>query len=191
VHPRTRGSGDINRSKVSGGSDLCRKALWQWIFTRIEPKQRRLAKDIGCHLGEMLDSEKARGRPVKLARSRVAAKAVKMLFKELVRAIALLWCNKLKNVRVKSCTQKNGNLEGNMSRKCQLTGKKANNGFAVSHSHHRTHKLQDANLQWKRIWWPQQKRWVKLHLSTKAIKTLQHKGLEIMAKEAGINLYKL
>jgi large subunit ribosomal protein L28 len=86
---------------------------------------------------------------------------------------------------------KNGNLEGSMSRKCQLTGKKANNGFAVSHSHHRTHKLQDANLQWKRIWWPQQKRWVKLHLSTKAIKTLQNKGLEIMAKEAGINLHKL
>ncbi|NJK77484.1 MAG: 50S ribosomal protein L28 [Microcoleus sp. SU_5_6] len=72
--------------------------------------------------------------------------------------------------------------------KCQLTGKKANNGFAVSHSHRRTHKLQEANLQWKRIWWPQEKRWVKLHLSTKAIKTLQHKGLEAMAKEAGINL---
>ena len=78
-----------------------------------------------------------------------------------------------------------------MSRKCQLTGKKANNGFAVSHSHHRTHKLQEANLQWKRIWWPQEKRWVRLHLSTKAIKTLEHKGLEIMAKQAGINLYKL
>jgi len=86
--PSQESSGDINRSKVSGGSDLCRKALWQWIFTRIEPKQRRLANDIGCHLGEMLDSEKASGRPVKLARSRVAAKAVKMLFKELVRAIA-------------------------------------------------------------------------------------------------------
>ncbi|MBD0307819.1 MAG: 50S ribosomal protein L28, partial [Microcoleus sp. T1-bin1] len=28
-------------------------------------------------------------------------------------------------------------------------------------------------------------------LSTKAIKTLQNKGLEIMAKEAGINLHKL
>jgi large subunit ribosomal protein L28 len=92
---------------------------------------------------------------------------------------------------MRGCTQKNSNLEGNMSRKCQLTGKKANNGFAVSHSHHRTHKLQEANLQWKRIWWPQEKRWVRLHLSTKAIKTLQHKGLEIMAKEAGINLYKM
>ncbi|MBD2064337.1 50S ribosomal protein L28 [Funiculus sociatus GB2-A5] len=75
-----------------------------------------------------------------------------------------------------------------MSRKCQLTGKKANNAFAISHSHRRTKKLQEANLQSKRIWWAQGNRWVKLRLSTKAIKTLQHKGLQAMANEAGINL---
>ena len=55
-----------------------------------------------------------------------------------------------------------------MSRRCQLTGKKANNAFAVSHSHRRTKKLQEANLQWKRVWWPEGNRWVKLRLSTKA-----------------------
>lgn len=75
-----------------------------------------------------------------------------------------------------------------MSRKCQLTGKKANNAFAISHSHRRTKKLQEPNLQWKRVWWSQGKRWVKLLLSTKAIKTLEHKGLATMAKEAGIDL---
>ncbi len=77
-----------------------------------------------------------------------------------------------------------------MSRKCQLTGKKANNAFAVSHSHRRTKKLQNANLQSKRVWWPEGNRWVKLRISTKAIKTLQKKGLQAMAKEAGINLNK-
>lgn len=75
-----------------------------------------------------------------------------------------------------------------MGKKCQLTGKKANNAFAVSHSHRRTKKLQEANLQWKRVWWPQEKRWVKLRLSTKAIKTLEKKGLATFAREAGINL---
>lgn len=75
-----------------------------------------------------------------------------------------------------------------MSRKCQLTGKKANNAFSVSHSHRRTKRLQQANLQWKRVWWAEGKRFVKLHLSTKAIKTLEKKGLSTMAKEAGINL---
>ncbi|MDZ8093644.1 MAG: 50S ribosomal protein L28 [Nostoc sp. DedQUE05] len=75
-----------------------------------------------------------------------------------------------------------------MSRRCELTGKKANNAFAVSHSHRRTKRLQQANLQDKRVWWEGGNRWVRLKLSTKAIKTLQINGLEAMAKEAGINL---
>ncbi len=78
-----------------------------------------------------------------------------------------------------------------MSRRCQLTGKKANNAYAVSHSHRRTKKLQEVNLQWKRIWWSEGNRWVKLRLSTKAIKTLEKKGIQTMAQEAGLNLNKL
>ncbi|MBD1822610.1 50S ribosomal protein L28 [Cyanobacteria bacterium FACHB-DQ100] len=78
-----------------------------------------------------------------------------------------------------------------MSRRCQLTGKKANNAMAVSHSHRRTKKLQEANLQVKRIWWETGKRWIKLRLSTKAIKTLEHKSLDVFAKEAGIDLSRL
>ncbi len=77
-----------------------------------------------------------------------------------------------------------------MARKCQLTGKQANNAFAVSHSHRRTKKLQEANLQWKRIWWAEGNRWVRLRVSTKAIKTLAHKGLQAYAKEAGLDLSK-
>lgn len=77
-----------------------------------------------------------------------------------------------------------------MSRRCMLTGKKANNAFAISHSHRRTKKLQQVNLQSKRVWWPEGNRWVKLKLSTKAIKTLQKKGLQTMANEMGIDLRK-
>jgi hypothetical protein len=61
-------------------------ALRQWIFTRIEVVRARPKNDIGKKLGEMLDYEKAH-KPVKLARSRVAAKAAAMLFKELVASI--------------------------------------------------------------------------------------------------------
>ena len=75
-----------------------------------------------------------------------------------------------------------------MSRRCQLTGKKANNAYAVSHSHRRTKKLQQVNLQEKKVWWPEENRWIKLKLSTKAIKTLQNKGLSRFAKEQGIDL---
>ncbi|MEP6517432.1 IS110 family transposase [Microcoleus vaginatus] len=85
--PSQESSGDLQKSKVVGGSDLCRRALWQWIFTRIEPTRARMANDIGDRLGEIMDSEKASGRPVRLVRSRVAAKAVKLLFRELVREL--------------------------------------------------------------------------------------------------------
>jgi large subunit ribosomal protein L28 len=77
-----------------------------------------------------------------------------------------------------------------MSRVCQLTGKKANNAYAVSHSHRRTKKLQEVNLQWKRIWWPEGNRFVRIRLSTKAIKTIELKGLAVVAKELGVNLNK-
>jgi hypothetical protein len=83
--PSLEASGDMKKSKVIGGSDLCRKALWQWVFTRIEPKRCRLANHIGRQLGELLDSEKAVGRPVKLVRMKVAARAVRLLFRELVK----------------------------------------------------------------------------------------------------------
>ena len=75
-----------------------------------------------------------------------------------------------------------------MPRHCDLTNKKGNNAYAVSHSHRRTKKMQEANLQNKRVWWEEGKRFVRLRLSTKAIKTLKKKGLAAMAREAGIDL---
>ncbi|MEH2068907.1 MAG: transposase [Nostoc sp.] len=87
--PSLVASGDSKKTKVVGGSDLCRKALWQWVYTRIEPKRSRLKNDIGQQLGNQLDVEKVAGRPVKLVRNRIAAKATKLLFRELVKGLTL------------------------------------------------------------------------------------------------------
>jgi large subunit ribosomal protein L28 len=78
-----------------------------------------------------------------------------------------------------------------MSRVCQLTGKRANNGMAVSHSHVRTKKLQQVNLQERRLWWAEGKRFVRLRVSTKALRTIQKKGLGAYAGEMGLNLSSL
>jgi hypothetical protein len=75
------------KPKLLVGQTLCRKSLWQWVFTRIEPKRSRLKNDIGKILGEQLDTEKAAGRPVKLVRNRVAAKGARLLFRELVKSL--------------------------------------------------------------------------------------------------------
>uniref|UniRef100_A0A0C9QL07 Large ribosomal subunit protein bL28c n=1 Tax=Wollemia nobilis TaxID=56998 RepID=A0A0C9QL07_9CONI len=77
------------------------------------------------------------------------------------------------------------------SRVCPLTGKRSNNANKVSFSNHKTKKLQKVNLQYKRIWWEAGKRYVKLRISTKAMKTIEKNGLDAMAKKAGIDLKKL
>ena len=87
VCPSLQASGNTRKSKIVGGSDLCRQALWQWVFTRIEPKRSRLKNDIGQRLGQELDEEKAKGRPIRLVRSRISAKAARLLFKELVNSL--------------------------------------------------------------------------------------------------------
>ncbi len=81
--PTLEQSGDMKKAKMRGGSQLCRKSFWQWVFTRIEPQRSRLKNEIGQILGKQLDNEKASGRPIKLVRMRVAAHAVRLLFKEL------------------------------------------------------------------------------------------------------------
>lgn len=87
VAPGKEASGDKEFDRV-GGSDLCRIALWQWVFTRIEVRRNRPKNEIGQVLGELLDREKSAGRPIKLVRIRVAAKATRLLFKLLVRAVS-------------------------------------------------------------------------------------------------------
>ncbi|EEF33548.1 50S ribosomal protein L28, chloroplastic [Ricinus communis] len=75
-------------------------------------------------------------------------------------------------------------------RVCPFTGKKANRANKVSFSNHKTKKLQFVNLQYKKIWWEAGKRYVKLRLSTKALKTIEKNGLDAVAKKAGIDLSK-
>ena len=77
-----------------------------------------------------------------------------------------------------------------MSRVCELTGARANNGMAVSHSHIRTKKLQQVNLQKRRLWWEEGNKWVNLRISNKALKSIQKLGLDKFAKSQGINLNK-
>jgi len=62
-----------------------------------------------------------------------------------------------------------------MSRVCQLTGTRANNGMSVSHSHIRTKKLQQANLQQRRLWWEEENKWINIRVTTRALKTIQKK----------------
>ena len=47
------------------------------------------------------------------------------------------------------------------------------------------------DAQYKYIYWPEQKRYVRLRISTNALKTLNKLGLEEMASRAGLDLMSL
>nr|YP_009332733.1 ribosomal protein L28 [Membranoptera weeksiae]YP_009332951.1 ribosomal protein L28 [Membranoptera tenuis]AHZ94745.1 ribosomal protein L28 [Membranoptera weeksiae]AKL79207.1 ribosomal protein L28 [Membranoptera tenuis] len=59
-----------------------------------------------------------------------------------------------------------------MSKVCKISNKKANNGYSISHSHVKTKKKQNVNLQNKKIWSISKKCWLKIRVSTKIIKSL-------------------
>ncbi len=65
-----------------------------------------------------------------------------------------------------------------MSRICQVTGRKPAFGNNVSHSHRKTRRRWNPNIQVKKFWVPSEKRWVKLTVSAKGIKTINKNGIE-------------
>lgn len=75
-----------------------------------------------------------------------------------------------------------------MARKCSLTGKRRNVGMQVSHSHIRTKKVQLPNIQSKRLWLEDESRFVRVRLSTRALRTVTLKGLNTWMREAGVTL---
>ena len=66
-----------------------------------------------------------------------------------------------------------------MSKICKITNKRSNNAYKVSHSHVKTKKIQNVNLQTKKIWSLKQKRLIKIKMSTKAIKSLYKLSISI------------
>ncbi|MBO8186187.1 50S ribosomal protein L28 [Streptomyces spirodelae] len=65
-----------------------------------------------------------------------------------------------------------------MSAHCQLTGAQPRFGKTVSHSHRRSSRRFDPNVQRKRYWLPSEGRYVRLRLSAKGIKTVDAIGVE-------------
>lgn len=62
--------------------------------------------------------------------------------------------------------------------KCQLTGVGPVFGNNVSHSHRRTRRRWNPNIQNRRYWLPGEDRYVRLTLSARAIKTVDKIGVE-------------
>ncbi len=65
-----------------------------------------------------------------------------------------------------------------MARVCQVTGKKALSGHSVSHANNKTKRSFHPNLHERRFWVPSEKRWVRLKVSSNALRTIDKNGIE-------------
>ena len=70
-----------------------------------------------------------------------------------------------------------------MSAHCQVTGRKPNFGKSVSHSHRRTSRRWNPNVQRRSFYLPSEGRNITLTVSTKGLKTIDRDGIEsVVAK---------
>ncbi len=70
-----------------------------------------------------------------------------------------------------------------MARRCQVTGAVGRSGNNISHSHRRTKRRFEINVQTKRYFIPSEQRHVTLTVSAKGIKTIDRRGIEAVVKE--------
>ena len=70
-----------------------------------------------------------------------------------------------------------------MSRVCQVTGKKPMSGNTVSHANNRNRRRFLPNLHQQRFWMETERRWVSLRISTKGLRTIEKKGIEVVVNE--------
>lgn len=70
-----------------------------------------------------------------------------------------------------------------MSAHCQVLGTKPGFGNSVSHSHRRTRRRWNPNIQKKRYWVPSLGRHVTLRVSTKGIRTIDRRGIDVVVAE--------
>jgi large subunit ribosomal protein L28 len=64
-----------------------------------------------------------------------------------------------------------------------VTGREPGYAKKVSHSHNRTSRRWLPNVQRRRYWLPSEKRWVRLRVSAKGIKTIDKRGIEAVVSE--------
>jgi large subunit ribosomal protein L28 len=65
-----------------------------------------------------------------------------------------------------------------MARVCQVTGKRPMTGNNVSHANNKTKRRFLPNLQYRRFWLEDEKRWVRLRVTNAALRIIDRDGIE-------------
>jgi large subunit ribosomal protein L28 len=71
-----------------------------------------------------------------------------------------------------------------MARVCDITGKRPRVGNNVSHANNKTKRKFYPNLQKKSFFIPEENAWITLKVSTRALRTINKKGISAVLKDA-------
>lgn len=82
------------------------------------------------------------------------------------------------NARFKRAPKKGSEIKRFSGRTCQITGKRAMFGNRVSHANNKTRHKFDANIQTKRFWSEKEQRFIRIKVSTYAIRLIDKFGLD-------------
>ena len=74
-----------------------------------------------------------------------------------------------------------------MSRVCQVTGKRPAVGNHRSHAKNAAKRRFLPNLKYHRFWVESENRWVRLRISTSALRTIDKKGIDAVLAEMRAN----
>ena len=72
--------------------------------------------------------------------------------------------------------------------KSDITGKRKLSAQNVSHSNIKTKRWQNVNIQTRRVWVPELKRFITLNLTTRDIRTIDKIGVTAYAKRYNVKL---
>ena len=71
-----------------------------------------------------------------------------------------------------------------MSRRDDITGAKALNGYRSSKANNKTKHLFHTNLQKRRFYVPEEDRWISLKVTSKTLRTINKNGISAVLKKA-------
>ncbi|WP_432472238.1 50S ribosomal protein L28 [Amphritea sp. HPY] len=78
-----------------------------------------------------------------------------------------------------------------MSRVCMVTGKRPVTGNNVSHALNRTRRRFLPNLHWHRFWVESEQKFVRLRVSSKGMRIIDKKGIDVVLTEVRKNGIKV
>lgn len=70
-----------------------------------------------------------------------------------------------------------------MARQCMITGVKTTVGNNVAHCNTKVKRTFKVNVRWKRFWFDSENRFVRLFVSSRGMRTIDKRGIDVVVAE--------